>query len=355
MKICKLTFLTLAAATIAIPAFAQEPVEKSDFGRWYISPGIGVYKPEGDDPLKSGPILTIRLGYDYNEWWSVEGSFLYAWKLKENLGGYNYKDTDGVWRSHSEPYSYSERLGGVRDFGDTWMAQIYADALFHFSKFDKFDPYLTFGVGCMIFGEDIAGGKSFAIARVGGGFMYHLSDSWTLRVDARTYNSGYNNDFSQTFDIGFVYRFTADRIADDPKVNLLDPPREIAAKNEPVFNEMFRFDITFDTSKNDIKDVYHAQLDTLADRLSRSPDTTATIEGHADKRVTSSWAYNKKLSEDRAIAVRDYLVSKGVNSANLTPVGHSYDRPIAENDPIEGNVKNRRVDVKVNNKAKNQI
>ena len=210
MKFFKFTALPLLAAVLAIPSFAQDNMEKSDFGRWYISPGLGYTKFEGDEVLKDGPYLTMRLGYDCNETWSLEGSFLYAWKLPERLGGYSYFGEDGVWREHDQRYSYSVRQGGDRDFDNTWMMQLYLDALFHFTRLDKIDPYLTFGAGVTLFGADISSDGAYrATVRGGGGIMYHLNDSWSLRADSRINLGGYNTEFSATFDVGFVYRFSA--------------------------------------------------------------------------------------------------------------------------------------------------
>jgi len=353
MKPFKHIIMALAATAIAIPAVAQqETIEKSDFGKWYISPAFGWVHPEGDDPVKPGPYVTVRLGYDYNEWWTFEGSVLYAWKLEERLGGYGYWK-NGVLQEPDKRFSYAQRLGGKRGFGDTTMTQFYFDTLFHFTRYDKFDPYLTFGVGGTLYGDDIAGGRFFAIGRVGGGFMYHLSDSWSLRIDSRIYNSGYHNDFSLSVDAGFVYRFTANKIKTDDGVNKLDPVRDIGDAT-PIINEMFRFNIEFDTSDSAIKPIYNEQLNHLADRLTKSPNSTAIIEGHADRRQLpqpSGHDYNMRLSERRAVAVRDYLVDQGVRTENLTPIGYGFTRPIAENDPVEGNAKNRRVDVKINNRT----
>ena len=66
-----------------------------------MSPGVGYWNLEGDEPLKDAFYLTIRVGYDYSEWWSFEGSVVYAPKMDENLKGYGWRDEDGVYRLHS--------------------------------------------------------------------------------------------------------------------------------------------------------------------------------------------------------------------------------------------------------------
>lgn len=221
----KYAMMCVAAVTLA--AVAQEaevePTEKADFGRWYISPGIGWYNAEGDEPLQDGPYFTIRLGYDYSEWWTFEGSLLIAPSLDENLygepreGGYYYP-INGEYGIHPKQASYSK---GTQYFDSTWMSQLYYDGLFHFSRFDRFDPYLTIGAGLTMWGEDVTGDGQVSFAfRAGGGFMYHLSDSWSLRADTRVNLAGYNTEFNHTMDVGFVYRFTANQIADDTLVDV---------------------------------------------------------------------------------------------------------------------------------------
>gem|GEM_PF-1451186 len=67
------------------------------------------------------------------------------------------------------------------------------------------------------------------------------------------------------------------------------------------------------------------------------------IEGHTDNR--GSHAYNQSLSEARALAVRDWLVSAGVAPGQLAAQGYSFDRPIADNASEEGRALNRRVEL----------
>lgn len=68
-------------------------------------------------------------------------------------------------------------------------------------------------------------------------------------------------------------------------------------------------------------------LDAQAGWLLTNADYEATIEGHADEQGTRE--YNIGLSNKRATAVKDYLVSKGVPAARLVTVGYGKERPIA--------------------------
>ena len=62
--------------------------------------------------------------------------------------------------------------------------------------------------------------------------------------------------------------------------------------------------------------------------------------------ATGSESHNLKLSEARAKAVRDYLVSKGVNPDNLQVRGYGEALPIASNETKAGRAENRRVELK---------
>ena len=67
--------------------------------------------------------------------------------------------------------------------------------------------------------------------------------------------------------------------------------------------------------------------------------------GHTDSIGTE--AYNLKLSERRAQAVKAYLVSKGIDASRIYSEGKGEAQPIASNKTAEGRAKNRRVDIEV--------
>lgn len=74
-------------------------------------------------------------------------------------------------------------------------------------------------------------------------------------------------------------------------------------------------------------------------------DSQVEVAGHTDKRNTSKMAYNMKLSQSRAEAVRQYFISKGINGSRLKAAGYGYTKPVAPNDPVVGNDLNRRVEI----------
>lgn len=108
-------------------------------------------------------------------------------------------------------------------------------------------------------------------------------------------------------------------------------------------------DVTFDFDKATIRDAARATLDQLAALIAAGGSGDIAIEGHTDARGDD--AYNKRLSEQRAAAVQDYLVGKGVDRSRLKTIGLGELRPVAPNaksdgtDDESGRQRNRRVEV----------
>jgi len=88
-------------------------------------------------------------------------------------------------------------------------------------------------------------------------------------------------------------------------------------------------------------------LDTVETALAAQPELTVEIQGYTDS--VGSPAYNLKLSQRRADAVKDYLVSKGLSASALTARGYGKDNPIADNRTAEGRAQNRRVAFEITN------
>ena len=82
--------------------------------------------------------------------------------------------------------------------------------------------------------------------------------------------------------------------------------------------------------------------------LRKNRDLVVEVAGHTDS--DGSAALNESLSERRAITVRDYLIERGVNRANLTVKGYGEAAPIADNATREGKARNRRVELRILNK-----
>ncbi|MFL5575985.1 MAG: OmpA family protein [Gemmatimonadaceae bacterium] len=104
-------------------------------------------------------------------------------------------------------------------------------------------------------------------------------------------------------------------------------------------------DILFDVNKATLKAGAEANVRRIAGILQQYPDKQISVEGHTD--ATGSDAYNQKLSEDRAAAVKATLVAGGVNPAVITSKGFGKTQPVATNATPAGRQQNRRVEVVV--------
>ncbi|MDR0518345.1 MAG: OmpA family protein [Fibromonadaceae bacterium] len=103
-------------------------------------------------------------------------------------------------------------------------------------------------------------------------------------------------------------------------------------------------DILFETGKADLKSELKENLAEISAILkSLLTESNIVIEGHTDN--VGGAETNQKLSENRASAVLNYLVERGVEKARLKFVGYGLTKPVADNNTKEGQAKNRRVEL----------
>jgi outer membrane protein OmpA-like peptidoglycan-associated protein len=104
-------------------------------------------------------------------------------------------------------------------------------------------------------------------------------------------------------------------------------------------------DVLFSIGKYDLKPASREKLAKIAGIVASHPGLKLAVEGHTDN--VGSDEYNQTLSEKRAGAVRDYLVSQGIAQDAVTATGFGKTRPVASNDTAEGRQQNRRVEIVV--------
>lgn len=389
-------------------AFGQD-AQPTLFDRapWTFAFGLGYIKFEGDEEVEDGPGISLRGGYDFNEWWGVEGKLLFAPSL--------------------DPRTFNDDRFALTD--EIWAMSLGTDLLLHLRNTDnlRWDPFLAVGVGFLFFEEDLGSGKTEFAIDAGGGLQYHFSDQWAIRGDLRTGVAGGDTEAKLVGTLSGVYRIGAgvpvemdirggeldsdsdglldsreaeigtdpynpdsdgDGLSDGQEVNryttdpldqdsdfdgLKDGAEVFTYKTDPLNQDTdgggvadghevieddtnpldqsddlmkYTLYIEFDYDKAIIRSEDYDELDIIIKALQRNPDATARIEGHADKRKTSKRDYNLKLSTRRAKAVRDYLVENaGFDEDRFTFVGYGFDRPVAPNDTEQNMQKNRRVEV----------
>jgi OOP family OmpA-OmpF porin len=102
-------------------------------------------------------------------------------------------------------------------------------------------------------------------------------------------------------------------------------------------------DALFDFDKSVLRPDGKKSIDDALAKLKGVDLEMVIATGHTDSVGTD--AYNQRLSERRAAAVKDYLVSKGIPAAKVTTIGKGESQPVATNKTAEGRQKNRRVDI----------
>jgi OOP family OmpA-OmpF porin len=102
-------------------------------------------------------------------------------------------------------------------------------------------------------------------------------------------------------------------------------------------------DALFDFDKSVLRPDGRKSIDDAMAKMGGVDLEMVIATGHTDSIGTD--AYNQKLSERRAAAVKDYLVSKGIPASKITTIGKGESQPVATNKTAEGRQKNRRVDI----------
>ncbi|MCG8575099.1 MAG: DUF4892 domain-containing protein [Flavobacteriales bacterium] len=103
------------------------------------------------------------------------------------------------------------------------------------------------------------------------------------------------------------------------------------------------YDIHFDTGKATLKPTSNKQLDAVVEYLKNNADVSIYVVGHTDD--TGQLSLNVDLSEKRAKAVKDYLVSKGISASRIVAKGVASFAPVSTNETEGGRKLNRRVEL----------
>jgi len=118
---------------------------------------------------------------------------------------------------------------------------------------------------------------------------------------------------------------------------------------EEVENRLRSQNITlyFDTNQEDLffDEEQNKYFEDLKFYLNKNEDAKALVIGHTDDEGSAS--SNRRLSKDRAITVRDFMISKGIYENQITTIGMGPDEPIATNDTADGRAQNRRVEISI--------
>jgi len=121
--------------------------------------------------------------------------------------------------------------------------------------------------------------------------------------------------------------------------------KDIELKNVAVGNVIVLKNIFFDFDKSTLKPESFIELDRLVKLMQDVPSLRIEISGHTDSKGADD--YNQRLSESRAKAVVEYVVSKGIKANRMEYKGYGETQPIDSNDTDAGRANNRRTEFKI--------
>jgi OOP family OmpA-OmpF porin len=309
---------------------------------------------------------------EINPSWYIQPTVVYM-KTDPSYGGLDEKTWGGGLRFGKPIHPYWDiQIGATqvrvdKNNNDYWQTLYGVDALLMLSR-KNFRPFLLFGIGgqhdhLSAFGRQA--GETSLQYQGGVGFQWGINDRWAFQADVRAVRGntdedkfGFDKSLTKlaTFSLTYALQPPPAPPAPAPVVEqpaptpapteAPPPPPPPPARFEKVTlsaTELFAFDSAKLTMPQ-------PKLDEIANVLQQNTTMTdITVSGYTD-RIGSS-KYNHKLSERRANAVRDYLMSKGVDGSRLKAVGRGEENPVVQCDQkkrkelIACLAPNRRVEV----------
>ena len=137
------------------------------------------------------------------------------------------------------------------------------------------------------------------------------------------------------------------KVSENKPITRIETPEERAERTVRVTKEinLYAKTILFDVNKSVVKTQAEFILDNIAKIMNENDDFNFIIEGHTDN--TGVTEHNLQLSQERADAIKAYLIRKGVKAKRLEAKGYGQTRPIESNDTERGREINRRVEINV--------
>jgi len=244
------------------------------------------------------------------------------------------------------------------------------DALYNIDTTSLWRPYVAFGVGDQSLKVKGIPNNRDTLVNLGAGLKHSLGGNWEFRSDIRAFNSLDREYTDLAVNAGISYLFGAEPVKAAPVVAAPAPaPKpEVDSDGDGVFDskdqcpdtpKQYKVDavgcpmeltetvavklaVKFDTAKSIVKDEYVDDIGNLAKFMNQYANTVVTVEGHTDSQ--GSDAYNEKLSQQRAEAVKQVLITKfGIAADRVTAKGFGESKPVGDNATATGREENRRV------------
>lgn len=343
--------LLCAIALTAAPALTHA----DEVGHWYLTPQAGGIWTDDDRALEDEDwLFGLAFGKHVSSAWSMEINF-------------NTATLDGPGTTEVDLQAAS------------------LDVLRVFARDAVISPYLTVGAGALQLDPIGASDQVDAMVQAGFGLLVHAwtnergTRTFSLRpeVKARWSDAGRPDHYVDYIGmLGFQFSFGRGRAIQAPQPQAPAPPPQSAPSPPPAPPPPADTDrdgvidpndrcpgtpqgmaidavgcpqkgsitlegVTFELNSAELTGDSRPLLARVAADLVKYPRLRIEVQGHTD--TSGSDSYNRQLSQRRAEAVRDYLVSQGVPATQVDARGYGESMPIADDRTPEGRARNRRV------------
>lgn len=329
-KVLALSAAIAAVMSVGAQAHDHKFEVRADVGRIFF-----------DEALDDSNTWGLGFGYVINQNWTLEAV--------------------------ASKYDTETDVGNV----DVDGTQYRVDALYNINTESEWKPYVAFGVGDQEREWNAAdpSSENDTLINLGAGVKRSLGGNWEFRTDVRAFNSLDNEYTDLAVNAGIAYLFGGSPApVKAAPVAAPAPAKEVDSDGDGVFDskdqcpdtaKQYKVDavgcpmeltekvsielnITFDSAKSVVKDAYLPEVQKLATFMNQYANTVVTVEGHTDSQGAD--AYNQKLSQSRADAVKAVLITKfGIAADRVNAIGYGEAKPIADNNTAEGRETNRRV------------
>ncbi|ULO02274.1 outer membrane fibronectin-binding protein [Campylobacter sp. RM5004] len=321
----KMSLVLSAAAVLAVSANASS----INFEGLEISPIATYNVPEGNLDLMNKFGYGLRIGYMYGS-------------VGTEIG---YEHQKGEYKSINN--SGHKPVGIDRGYLNLILPVKVGDT--------NFDFYGLLGVGYENFSENLYDNKNGMFGHYGVGLKYKIYKSFGLRAEVRDQIKFRHADHHLISTLGVIFNFDGKKeevvptpapaveVKPEPVVEVKPEPKPQPKPKACYDLEMVKVNFGFD--KSNVTANYIPEINRLAKLIKEEPAYFANITGYTDS--IGATAYNKKLSEKRARAVKAELVKAGVSEDRINPTWAGEQNAIGDNKTKEGRAANRRVELKI--------
>ncbi len=316
----------LAVSSLGVFAQGQGAVEAEVFAKHYFTDSVR--------DMENGNLFGGSVGYFLTE------------DVSLNLSYGEYHDM----RSNDR----QDAMGGIGGHKNIKGNLSSLDAVYHFGTPGVgLRPYVSAGMGHQSISNltPRTGRDHTTFANIGAGAKYYFTENVFAKASVDGMHGFDNHQSEWMAGVGVGVNFGgATKAAPAPYVEPAAPVEPVVYEEVEAESVRVELDVKFDFDKANVKQDSYSDIENLAEFMKQYPQTATTVEGHTDS--VGNAAYNQKLSERRASAVRDTLVNQfGVEANRVNAVGYGKARPVADNATSEGRAVNRRVEASVEAQA----